>query len=189
MRWAAVPSHSVILGALALTLSACKKQSTEPPVTGAAALAANADQVMFGAKFNLTTSGVSTAYLIADTALFFDDNTRVELERVNTVFYTKTGERDATLTSRSGTYSTPTGMMVARGDVHVVAEDGRDLRTEELKYDQSRNQVSSDSAFVLVDSARRRIEGVGFRSDPNLKNIQILKLLSGTTGAMTLPGQ
>jgi len=189
MRSTALLSRSMILCTLALALGACKKQSTAPPVTGAAALATNADQIMFGAKFNLTTSGVSTAYLIADTALFFDDNTRVELERVNTIFYTKTGARDAMLTSRRGTYSTPTGMMVARGDVHVVAEDGRDLRTEELKYDQSRNQVSSDSAFVLVDSARRRVEGVGFRSDPNLKNIQILKLLSGTTGAMTLPGQ
>ena len=68
--------------------------------------------------------------------------------------------------------------MVARGNVVVVSEDGRRLTTEELIYNQQKNQISSDSAFVLTETDRR-LEGIGFRSDPNMKNIQILKGASG----------
>jgi hypothetical protein len=78
--------------------------------------------------------------------------------------------------------------MVARDSVIVVTEEGRRLVTPELKYDQSLNQISSDSAFVLTEPGRS-VAGIGFRSDPNMQNVRILKTKSGTTGAVTLPGQ
>jgi hypothetical protein len=79
-------------------------------------------------------------------------------------------------------------MMVARGDVVVNSTDGRTLRSEELRYDQSRNEIASDSAFVLTEPSRR-LEGIGFRSDPGLQNVHVLKTLSGTAGAVTIPNQ
>jgi LPS export ABC transporter protein LptC len=173
---------------LGLSLAGCKQNKTAPLKTTGSSLASTADQIMFGVRFNLTSAGVSTAYLTADTAFFFDDNTRAELVHVNMTFYTKVGVKDAVLTSRRGTYSTSSGVMIARGDVNVVSEDGRNLRSEELKFDQGRNEVSSDSAFVLTEP-ERRVEGIGFRSDPNLRNIRILKVLSGTSGTMTIPNQ
>jgi hypothetical protein len=68
--------------------------------------------------------------------------------------------------------------MVARKDVVVVSEDGRRLTTQELLYSQQKNEIASDSAFVLTEPDRR-VEGIGFRSDPNMKNIKILKGASG----------
>ena len=62
-------------------------------------LADSADQVMYGARFNLTDKGLQRAQLDADTAYFFDDNTRIELEPVHTTFFTATGAKDAVLTS------------------------------------------------------------------------------------------
>ena len=50
------------------------------------------------------------------------------------------------------------------------------------------NEISSDSAFVLTEPGRR-VEGIGFKSDPNMQNVQILKTKSGSTGTVTLPGQ
>jgi LPS export ABC transporter protein LptC len=82
------------------------------------------------------------------------------------------------LTARHGTSNTRTNNMIARKNVVVVSEDGRRLTTEELIYNQQRNEISSDSAFVLTEP-NRRLEGIGFRSDPNMKNIKILK---GATG-------
>jgi LPS export ABC transporter protein LptC len=152
------------------------------------ALADSADQVMFGAHFNLTDKGLARAELLSDTAYFFDDNTRIELRKVETTFYTTTGARDAYLTSKRGTFNNRTGIMVARGNVVVITEEGRRLETPELKYDQQSNEISSDSAFVLTEPGRR-LEGVGFRSDPNMQNVQIFKTRRGTTGAVTLPGQ
>jgi hypothetical protein len=77
--------------------------------------------------------------------------------------------------------------MVARKNVVVVSEDGRRLTTPELIYNQQRNEISSDSAFVMTEP-NRRLEGIGFRSDPNMKNIQILKGASGIArGVSTAP--
>lgn len=166
----------------------CTSDSKRPPVSGRSTLADSADQVMYGAKFNLTDQGVLHAQLHADTAYFFDDNTRVELLRVNSTFFTTVGVKNAVLTSHRGTYHTASGLMEAFGDVVVVSEDGRRLQTQQLRYDQARNEISSDSAFVLTEP-NRRLEGIGFRSDPNLDNIHILKMLSGTAGAVTIPGQ
>lgn len=179
---------TVTTAVLAVTLvaSGCKSNKTTPPVSARSALADSAGQVMYGAKFNLTDQGVMHAQLVADTAYFFDDNTRVELMHVNSTFYTTAGVKSAVLTSRRGTYHTNTGQMVARGNVVVNSEDGRHLTSEELQYDQSRNEISSDSAFVITEPDRR-LEGVGFRSDPNLQNVHVLKVLSGTGGAVVIP--
>ncbi|MEA2705236.1 MAG: hypothetical protein QOH22_24, partial [Gemmatimonadaceae bacterium] len=82
-----------------------------------------------------------------------------------------------------------TNSMVARKNVVVVTEDGRRLTTPELTYNQQINQISSDSSFVMTEP-NRRLEGVGFRSDPDMKNIQILKGASGMAkGVSTQPIQ
>jgi LPS export ABC transporter protein LptC len=161
----------------AVSASACTSK-TQPPVATKSPLADSADQVIYGLRFNLTDSGVDRAHLQADTAYFFDENTRIEVEPVHTTFYTSTGSKDAVLTSERGTYNSRTSSMVARENVLVVTEDGRRLTTSELTYNQQRNEISSDSAFVMTEP-NRRLEGIGFRSDPNMKNIQILKAASG----------
>ena len=167
--------------------TACEN-NTATPVIARRSLADSADQVMYGTQFNLTDKGLSRAELLADTAYFFDDNTRIELRTVEVTFFTTSGARDAYMTANRGTYQTRGGIMTARGDVVVITEEGRRLETPELRYDQTMNEISSDSAFVLTEPGRR-LEGIGFRSDPNMQNVQILRTRSGSTGAVTLPGQ
>jgi LPS export ABC transporter protein LptC len=163
---------------LAVVFCAACNSKKQPPVSAHSVLADSADQVMWGARFNLTDKGLQRAELFADTAFFFNDNTRVELSNVHTTFFTSTGAKNAVLTSRTGTYTSRNGGMVARKNVVVVSEDGRHLTTEELAFDQTTNQISSDSAFVLTEP-NRRLEGVGFRSDPGLNNVRVLRGASG----------
>jgi len=169
---------ALVVGVFAIAGIAACDSKKQPPVATHSPLADSADQVMYGARFNLTDKGLARAQLEADTAYFFEDNTRIELEPVHTTFYTSTGAKDAVLTSQRGTYNSRTSNMVARKNVVVVSEDGRRLTTSELTYDQLRNEISSDSAFVMTEP-NRRLEGIGFRSDPNMKNIRILKGASG----------
>ncbi len=179
-----------LFGALVVAvagIAACEN-NTATPVIARPSLADSADQVMYGTQFNLTDKGLSRAELLADTAYFFDDNTRIELRTIEVTFFTASGARDAYLTANRGTYQTRGGIMVARGDVVIITEEGRRLETPELRYDQTMNEISSDSPFVLTEPGRR-LEGIGFRSDPNMQNVQILRTRSGSTGAVTLPGQ
>jgi LPS export ABC transporter protein LptC len=167
---------------LAAGAAACRQPTTIPATRSA--LADSADQVMFGARFNLTDGGVLRAELEADTAYFFDDNTRVELDRVRSIFFTQTGVKDAVLTSRHGRYNTRAGDMVAYGDVVVINEAGRRLVTPELQYNQARNEFYSDSAFTMTEPGRE-LSGIGFRSDPNLNNVRVLR---GATGFVSGAG-
>jgi hypothetical protein len=150
-------------------------------------LADSADQVMWTARLKLTDGGVNKAEVHSDTAYFFDENTRVEMRGVNTVFFTETGAKNAVLTSRQGTYNSRTGNMEARGDAYVVAVDGRTLKSPVLVYDQVKNVMSSDSAFTATDTTGRRLDGIGFTSDPNMNNLHCFKTCHGIGGQIILP--
>jgi len=183
--------RSMCVALLCAIAVACGSDKKQPPVATHSPLADSADQVMYGAQFNLTDQGLSRARMNADTAYFFDDNTRMEFENVTTTFFTTMGAKDAVLTSRHGSFNSRTNNMIARQNVVVVSEDGRRLTTEELKYNQQTNQISSDTSFVMTEP-NRRLTGIGFRSDPNMRNIQILKGASGfargvSTEPMVLP--
>jgi LPS export ABC transporter protein LptC len=173
--------------ATVVTLGAC--QETAQPVVSTNPMADTADQMMFGARSIITDRGLLRAELLADTAFFFDENTRIEMRDVRVTFYTTQGERNAVLTGREGTYNTRVGLMEARGNVVVVSEDGRRLTSEQLRYDQRRNEIASDSAFVLTEQTGRRIEGIGFTSDPQMDNIRCLRACSGIGGPVTVPTQ
>jgi LPS export ABC transporter protein LptC len=172
-----VRGASIVFAAALFASLGCNEKK-QPPLGSRSALADSADQVMWGAKFNLTDKGLQRAELNADTAFFFNDNTRIELRHVFATFFTAGGAKDATLASDAGTYSTRTGSMFARQHVVVISEDGRRLETPELAYDQTRNEISGDSAFVLTEP-NSRLEGIGFRSDPNLNNIHVLRAATG----------
>src|SRR4030081_201852 len=128
--------RTLLMCALAVVGVVACSSKKQPPVAAHSPLADSADQVMYGARFNLTDRGLQRAQLEADTAYFFEDNTRIELEPVHTTFYTVTGAKDAVLTSQRGTYNSRTTGMVARKNVVVVSEDGRRLTTPELRYNQ-----------------------------------------------------
>jgi LPS export ABC transporter protein LptC len=176
----------LVFGIVASCLVACTSKK-QPPVATHSPLADSADQVMYNSRFVLADLGISRAQMHSDTAYFFDDNTRMEFENPVVTFFTTTGAKDAVLTSRHGTYNNRTSNMIARKNVVVVSEDGRRLTTEELIYNQQKNEISSDSAFRLTEP-NRQVSGIGFRSDPNMKNILILKGASGLVrGVSTAP--
>jgi LPS export ABC transporter protein LptC len=163
-------------------------QSGKEPPVAAGSMADTADQTMYQARSIITDKGMMRAELLADSAFFFDDNTRIEMRGVHTTFYTTSGEKNAVLTSREGTYRTRSGAMAARGDVVVVSEDGRRLTTQEITFDPATNQIAGDSAFVLT-RADQKLEGIGFRSDPNFANFRVLRGTKGDLGIVNLPSE
>jgi LPS export ABC transporter protein LptC len=177
---------ALALVASVLVLVACS-EGAEPPVAAPNPLADSADQVMFGIRWNMTSYGVLQARLLADTAYFFDDNARMELRNVHMTFFDALGQQSSVLTSREGTYNTRLSTAEARGNVVMTGEEGRRLTTEQLRYNQGQNLVSSDSAFVFT-GPNQRLEGIGFVSDPELNNVRVLGRPSGGT-TFTLPGQ
>ena len=174
--------YYAVLGALAV--AACET-GIKPTATIAAP--DSADQVHFGMSHYVTNMGVQRAQVQADTAYFYSPSQTAELRNVNITFYDVRGAQTSTLTSREGTYHWRGGDMEARGNVVVVRVDGAKLRTAVLRYNQARNQVSSDQPFVF-DEPTRHIEGEGFTSDPDFKVVTAIRP-RGTGGKFTLPNQ
>jgi LPS export ABC transporter protein LptC len=173
--------HLIALAVVTVTVmtTACQDTGATPPVS-AAASADTADQTLIGVRLTLADRGVQRALLEADTAFTFDDNSRTELRTVRSTFFTETGLKNGTLTSREGTYNVRSQNMEARGNVVVISDDGRRLETPQLKFDTGRNEISGDSAFVLTRPGEV-LRGIGFIADPALTHIQILKGASGRT--------
>lgn len=167
-------------------LAACQ-QAGSPPVIKGRVMPDSADQVIFGVKFFLTDGGLRRAELVADTAYMYDENTRTELRVVNTTFFKNSGEKDAVLTSKTGTYNVRLGSMEARGSVVVVTTDGRKLETPHLRYDPQRNEIASDSAFIINESGGRVTEGIGFIGDPDLNNVRVLSATKSRGNKLTIP--
>ena len=177
----------VAAGLAAGAIGACT-DTQPPPVASGATLADTAEQVMFGVRSFLLASGVRRGELFSDTAYFFDQGTRIELRGVRTNFFTETGALEGTLTAREGTFNNRNGTMEARGSVIVQSQDGRRLTSPELRFLINENLIRSDSSFVLTRPGER-LTGIGFTSDPNLRNVRIERTTGASGGAVTIPGQ
>lgn len=180
----------LLAAAVAWSLVSCS-DAGEPQTraaTGDAELDA-ADQVAFGFRTLLTDAGLLRAEVFADTALFLDQSTRASLRQVHGDFFGATGAKEASLTARLGKLDTRGNSLEAWGSVVITSVDGRVLKTPMIRYDQSRNQVTSDSSFVLTEPGEREIRGIGFRSDPNLNALTVLQVESGRGGTIRVPRQ
>jgi len=146
-----------------------------------------ADQILIKMTHFVTIDGVQRAKVMADTAYFYSPTQTAELRTVHITFFDTHGAETTNLTAREGTYHWQSGDMEGRGAVKAVTTDGRTLRTEVLRYDQRKNEVSSDRDFVF-DGPSRHIEGEGFTSDPEFRNVTAKKP-HGRGGQFTLPNQ
>jgi LPS export ABC transporter protein LptC len=175
-------SAPALTAALAPALAAAATLAcTSKPTTGPSAgvgLPDSAQQVMYDLKNYQTTAGVRKAVLYADTAFFYNDNTLIDLRRVRMVFFNANGDSNAVMVGRTGRYDTRTQRVEGRGDVVVTSTDGRRLTSPHLVYERAVNQISSDTSFTFNEPGRT-LEGIGFRSDPQLRSVQVLKAARG----------
>ena len=178
----------VWLAAAALFVAvACKKQGAAPPVKRGISMADSAEQIMLGVRLLLTDRGVQRGELFADTGYVFEDQTRFELRKVRATFNTSTGTKDGVLSADRGQYNQRESRLEGFGHVVIVTTEGKRLTAPQMKYLQLQNEVSSDSAFTLVEPGRN-VSGIGFRADPQLTRVTILRNV-GAQGSFTLPGK
>jgi LPS export ABC transporter protein LptC len=163
---------------VAVVISAACRKDTRPPVVPGQSLADSAEQVIYDGHFLLTRRGVKSGELFSDTIFVFNDQTRFALRRVRATFNTETGAPNGTLRGDRGTYDLRSQMLEGFGNVVVESVDGRKLMSNQLRYAQMKNEISSDSAYTLVrkDETQR---GIGFVSDPNLNAFRCLRACGG----------
>ena len=189
--WCLVPRASClaprVFFALALLLAACNP-GARPPVGITGGLADSAEQVAFNVRHVLTQNGVQRGELFADTMFVFDDQTRYAFQGVRATFNNERGVRDGNVRADRGSYSLRSHVLEGWGNVIITTTDGRRLEAPHLIFRRLANEVATDSAFVMTDARGMVTRGVGFRADPGLNRIQILRRAGGSAVIGT-PGQ
>lgn len=175
------------LALLAASVTACREAQTPKTGTSASMVDPAADQVVFGSRTLVTEGGLRRVEVFSDTALFYDDNTRMDMRVVRGIFYNSSGNKDAIMTARTARYLMRDQNLQARGNVVIISVDGRRLETEFLKYDKAVNQISSDTAFTLTEEGRE-VTGIGFVSDPDMNNLRILRSSRAKARGVKVPG-
>jgi len=165
---------------------ACESGGARPTATVQAA--DTADQVLEGFSHYVTADGVRKSHIEADTAYFYEASQLALLIKLRATFYDPKGAESSKLTADRGTYRWQDGSMQADGKVVVVATDGRKLETDTLKFDPKKNEISTDQAFRF-EHDNEFIQGTGFSSDPDFKNV-VTNRPHGVAGkGVLLPGQ
>jgi LPS export ABC transporter protein LptC len=177
----------VVSAVIVLAVAGCSSQNSRPLAKGGVSLADSAEQVLFNMRSLLTDKGIQRGELFADSAYIFDDNTRIELRKVRATFNTSIGTKDGTMTGDRGRYDLRQQVLEGFGHVVITTNDGKRLTSPHVRYTQTINEVSSDSSFTMVENGKT-ISGIGFRADPQLNNVTVLKGARGR-GSFTLPGQ
>lgn len=172
------------LCALSALCAACK--GTPDPIQQMAEVADSADQLMIGLTMHMTNLGVRQAILEADTAFVYENTGITELKRVKLTFFSETGVQTSVLNANEGTYRGRQATMEGRGRVVVLRQDGARLTTEYLRYEQAKNEVSTDSAYTFIQGDRRG-EGVGFVSDPSFRDLRTQNVTGRSGGGFRLP--
>ena len=180
---------SVPLCLCASLLVACRGNNGGPDrVSQVEEAADSADQMLLGMKTAITSGGVRQANLEGDTAFYYENGGRIDLKKIKVTFFTTAGVQTSVLVADAGIYNVRTGEMEAHGNVDVTrTSDGARLKTSVLRFDQAKNEVSTDQPYTF-DEGQRHGTGVGFTSDPSFTNIRTQRL-RGTGGGFTLPGQ
>lgn len=158
-----------MLSAVVLAVAAACSGMEQPPTarTGAD----SADQVGYGVTHYLMADGIRRMRLVADSVYAYVGPQRHELFGITVTFFDPSGVETSTLTAEEGTYDWRTGNMEARGNVVTISPDGRRLETSILQYDRARDLIVGPAAFRWT-TPEQDIEGEGFTTDPELRNVQ-----------------
>jgi len=192
-RWVGTLYPGVLVLGIAALPSGCAQEGAQPTRTLTAA--DTADQILHKMVHLVTTDGVLRTRVMADTAYLYDVSQLVRLKVVKVTFFDENGRETSTVVADSGLYHMNDGSMDAWGHVFATTPDGRRLRSSELRYDVAANQISSSREFTY-DRGDQHLEGNGFTSDPDFRNVSTQQPRGGPGGeagkpdpGFLLPGQ
>jgi LPS export ABC transporter protein LptC len=169
---------SFSLAAAGIVAIAACQDTQPPPVAATHGIADSADQVMFGAKFVLTTKGIQRGEMIADTMYALEEGTKFDARTAHVTFTTETGLPQGTMDAKRGVYSTRTQILEGWGDVVVKLVDGRMLKSPHVIYNQVTHIITGDTTYTLYRGNDTQ-HGIGFTANEAFTRFQCLRNCGG----------
>ncbi len=108
----------------------------------------------------------------------FQAGDTIRLKKVELEFFNKYGKSQSVLHADSGVYFQESGNMVGMGHVEVLGNDGSFMRTKTLTYSKTDSLIYTEDS-VYIKSKDQEVWGIGLRSDPGLRRIEVVKQVRG----------
>lgn len=179
------PTHGrpvALLLALAFLMAGCSggthRHATVPP-------GEMPDQEVSDFVLTETDQGRPQWTLYARSAATFTAQQLIRVRGVRVDFFGEDGTRSSELIAREGEIHQERRDMLARGGVVLSTQEGTRMTTEELRYLNLANKITSER-LVRVERQGDVLEGVGFESDPGLKHFEFRTQVRATV--RTAPG-
>jgi len=119
-------------------------------------------------------SGVVKWVLSAPVARVYNASKLLVTDDPRIEFYNEDGTLASVLLAKKGEYNQVTHDLTALGDVIVTSSEGYMLETESLVWVEKLEEIHTED-FVRFIKGEDVLTGYGFRSDPDLKNVEIMK--------------
>jgi LPS export ABC transporter protein LptC len=171
LRKALWPALLVLLVGLAAPLGSCQKGGQGEGSIGAADVP---DQEFSDFTTVESDSGLVRWVLKAPVARMYSARKLLAADDMHIEFFDKDGKRTSVLTSNKGEYNQVTHDLTALGNVVITSVEGYVLETESLVWVEKLGKMHSED-FVRFIRGRDVLTGYGLRSDPDLKNVEILR--------------
>tara|TARA_Y100000590_G_scaffold280637_1_gene315299 strand:+ start:320 stop:844 length:525 start_codon:yes stop_codon:yes gene_type:complete len=140
------------------------------------------DQESWGVTIILTDEGIIRAKVKSGHLQKYNDKEFVMLDSNVTVdFFDKLEKHTSILTSDKAEINESSNNMKAIGNVKVLSDSGITLYSETLIWNSREEKLLTKDDIMITTLELDTLYGIGFESDPDLKNWKILKP-SGVTG-------
>ena len=163
---------------LAVLFSSCTKQSVENMISREGL----PDQESWGVNIILTDQGIMRAKVESGHLEKYNEKEFILLNNnVKVDFYDANENHTSVLTSQEAEVDQKSNDMKAFGNVVVVSDSGITLYSETLSWKSMDEKLQTKEEIMITTLDNDTLYGIGFESDSDLKNWQIIEP-SGVTG-------
>lgn len=169
------PSPGMVLIAL-MAIAACtceEEELTESPVAQFPHI------TLMNFSLTETRNSKKLWVLDADEANVFDEF--INVDTVTIRFFDEKPEAYAVLHGRSGTLNTKTRNIIVRDSVRLLTDDSTRLFTDSLFWKNDSQKIITNSFVRIIKHDSTTIEGNGLITTPDLKKIEVIGAITGTS--------
>jgi len=134
------------------------------------------DQEGWNSRITVTSNGRTSAILQYAHMEKFSKRGETKFDGGIVVdFYNTAGQHTSNLVSERGVLYEESNDVEALGNVVVVSDSGMTVRTQRLRWDNTRQKITSNDFVTITTAENDTLHGKGFQSDQNLKQWSIGK--------------
>lgn len=172
-RWLAATFSGLTMLTVALVASSCQQPTSDAGTADPSLLNMDAAFTTYSMDSYLTTDGVRSGQVHADTASYYEETGQWRLLGVRMTVFDELGASQATVVADSGRLTENTEQMTAWGNVQVeLPNSSCTIESSELDYDPMAGEIRTTKQ-VTFRQGDRVTTGAGFRSDLRFERFTI----------------